>query len=124
MIVAPDVSRAATATLSSHVETLFSATCRHASNRWTFRSELRDVDLERHAVLQTERDRDRRQSADDADDDELPQRVLRDPEELRELCSGALARYKIPESFHVVDELPRGAMGKVKRHVLAARLGS
>ena len=47
-----------------------------------------------------------------------------DPDELRELCSGALARYKIPESFHVVDELPRGAMGKVKRHVLAARLGS
>jgi long-chain acyl-CoA synthetase len=34
-------------------------------------------------------------------------------EELREFCSKALARYKVPERFVFVESLPRNAMGKV-----------
>ncbi len=45
-----------------------------------------------------------------------------DPDELRELCAAALAGYKIPDAFHVVDALPRGPLGKVQRHVLQERL--
>ncbi len=39
-------------------------------------------------------------------------------EELREHCAGSLARYKIPERFLFVDELPRNAMGKVVKRLL------
>jgi malonyl-CoA/methylmalonyl-CoA synthetase len=37
------------------------------------------------------------------------------------LCSEELAPYKRPRSFSVIDELPRNAMGKVKRDDLRAR---
>ncbi|MEI6372641.1 MAG: AMP-binding protein [Actinomycetes bacterium] len=37
------------------------------------------------------------------------------------LCSEQLAPYKRPRSFSVIDELPRNAMGKVKRDDLRAR---
>ncbi len=37
------------------------------------------------------------------------------------LCSEQLAPYKCPRSFSVIDELPRNAMGKVKRDDLRAR---
>ncbi|MCH2170410.1 AMP-binding protein [Myxococcota bacterium] len=46
-----------------------------------------------------------------------------DPEELRKACLESLARYKVPESFHIVESLPRGALGKVQRHVLQERAG-
>ena len=36
-------------------------------------------------------------------------------EELTARCGAELARYKVPERFVVVDELPRNAMGKVDR---------
>jgi long-chain acyl-CoA synthetase len=39
-------------------------------------------------------------------------------EELRELCARSLARYKIPEQFLFVDELPRNAMGKVVKRLV------
>ncbi len=42
-------------------------------------------------------------------------------EELREHCAGSLARYKIPERFLFVDELPRNAMGKVVKRLLVPR---
>jgi acyl-CoA synthetase (AMP-forming)/AMP-acid ligase II len=38
-----------------------------------------------------------------------------DPAVLGQLCAANLARYKIPEQFVVVQELPRNAMGKVIR---------
>jgi acyl-CoA synthetase (AMP-forming)/AMP-acid ligase II len=35
-------------------------------------------------------------------------------------CAGQLARYKVPEQFAVVEQLPRNAMGKVERAQLRA----
>ncbi len=45
------------------------------------------------------------------------------PEELREHCAASLARYKIPERFLFVDELPRNAMGKVVKRLLVPSFG-
>jgi long-chain acyl-CoA synthetase len=39
-------------------------------------------------------------------------------DELREHCARSLARYKIPERFLFVDELPRNAMGKVVKRLV------
>lgn len=39
-------------------------------------------------------------------------------------CAGRLARYKIPKSLEVVDELPRTASGKVRKNVLREWYGS
>ena len=38
--------------------------------------------------------------------------------ELREHCARSLARYKIPEQFLFVDDLPRNAMGKVVKRLV------
>jgi acyl-CoA synthetase (AMP-forming)/AMP-acid ligase II len=35
-------------------------------------------------------------------------------------CAAELSRFKVPEAIYVVQDLPRAATGKVKRHVLAA----
>ena len=42
--------------------------------------------------------------------------------ELRDYCRAHLARFKVPKSFHVVDELPRNSMGKVMKSELAVRV--
>ncbi len=39
-------------------------------------------------------------------------------EELAEHCRARLARFKVPKSFHVVDELPRNSMGKIQKSEL------
>jgi acyl-CoA synthetase (AMP-forming)/AMP-acid ligase II len=39
-------------------------------------------------------------------------------DELREHCLARLARFKVPKTFHVVDELPRNAMGKIQKSEL------
>jgi acyl-CoA synthetase (AMP-forming)/AMP-acid ligase II len=39
-------------------------------------------------------------------------------EELREHCARSLARYKVPERFLFVDDLPRNAMGKVVKRLV------
>lgn len=44
-------------------------------------------------------------------------------EDLRRLCAGQLARYKVPERFYFVESVPRNAMGKVVKHRLRATLG-
>jgi fatty-acyl-CoA synthase len=47
--------------------------------------------------------------------------VLESPvseEELRQHCYDRLARFKVPKSFHVVDELPRNSMGKIQKSAL------
>ena len=41
-----------------------------------------------------------------------------DPGWFVEYLSGRLARYKVPRTFEVVDELPRTASGKVQKHLL------
>jgi bile acid-coenzyme A ligase len=38
-----------------------------------------------------------------------------DNDELREHCLARLARYKVPKSFEVVDQLPRDQSGKIRR---------
>jgi malonyl-CoA/methylmalonyl-CoA synthetase len=40
------------------------------------------------------------------------------PEELRRRCAERLAAYKRPRRWYVLDELPRTASGKVRKHVL------
>jgi fatty-acyl-CoA synthase len=39
-------------------------------------------------------------------------------DELRDYCLGQLARYKVPKSFHIVDELPRNSIGKIQKSEL------
>ena len=67
-------------------------------------------------------------------DDRLGERVVAvvepspgsqvDTEQLRAHCLEQLAKYKVPESFTVVDAIPRNAMGKVQRAVLPDLVGS
>ena len=35
----------------------------------------------------------------------------------------AIANYKVPKRVHVVDSLPRNAMGKVQKNALRERFG-
>ena len=44
-----------------------------------------------------------------------------DPEEMVAHLSARMARYKVPKTLEVVDELPRTASGKVQKSVLRAR---
>ena len=46
-----------------------------------------------------------------------PEKQVR-AEELTELCSAHLARYKVPRSITFLDELPRNAMGKIEKKKL------
>jgi fatty-acyl-CoA synthase len=39
-------------------------------------------------------------------------------EELRQHCYDRLARFKVPKSFHFVEELPRNSMGKIVKSEL------
>jgi fatty-acyl-CoA synthase len=39
-------------------------------------------------------------------------------DELREHCRSQLARFKVPKSFHIVDELPRNSIGKIQKSAL------
>jgi fatty-acyl-CoA synthase len=39
-------------------------------------------------------------------------------DELIELCRARLARFKVPKSVHVVDELPRNSLGKIQKSEL------
>lgn len=43
--------------------------------------------------------------------------------ELRKLCRGRLAEFKVPKAFEIVPELPRTPTGKLKRFVLRGREG-
>jgi len=47
--------------------------------------------------------------------------VLKSPVEVAELerrCRECLASFKAPRNFHVVEKLPRNALGKVQKHLL------
>ncbi|HZJ25976.1 MAG TPA: AMP-binding protein [Acidimicrobiia bacterium] len=44
------------------------------------------------------------------------------PEELAVHCATELARYKVPDRYELVDELPRTPMGKIRKRELAERL--
>jgi malonyl-CoA/methylmalonyl-CoA synthetase len=47
--------------------------------------------------------------------------VLRDEiscQELEARCRAKLASFKVPRGFHILDKLPRNAMGKVQKHLL------
>jgi malonyl-CoA/methylmalonyl-CoA synthetase len=43
-----------------------------------------------------------------------------DCSELESRCREKLASFKVPRAFHVVENLPRNAMGKIQKHLLAA----
>jgi len=40
---------------------------------------------------------------------------------LRAFCADRLARFKVPKSFHLVNELPRNSMGKIQKSELRAQ---
>ena len=40
--------------------------------------------------------------------------------ELESRCREKLASFKVPRAFHVVEKLPRNAMGKIQKHLLSA----
>jgi malonyl-CoA/methylmalonyl-CoA synthetase len=42
-----------------------------------------------------------------------------DPETLETRCRDKLASFKVPRAFYAVDALPRNAMGKIQKHLLA-----
>lgn len=44
-------------------------------------------------------------------------------EELKQLCAESLARYKVPEQFFFVDQVPRNSMGKIVKRELRSALG-
>ena len=41
-----------------------------------------------------------------------------DPAEIERRCRKGLASFKVPRAFHVVENLPRNALGKVQKHLL------
>jgi malonyl-CoA/methylmalonyl-CoA synthetase len=41
-----------------------------------------------------------------------------DPAEIEMRCRKGLASFKVPRAFHVVENLPRNALGKVQKHLL------
>lgn len=43
------------------------------------------------------------------------------PEELRELCRGAIAAYKVPETVELIDALPKNPTGKILKKELRKR---
>ncbi len=43
--------------------------------------------------------------------------------EIRDFCATRLAAYKVPRRVLVMDDIPKGATGKVQRIGLAAKLG-
>ena len=43
--------------------------------------------------------------------------------DIRELRSGRLADFKVPRKIVILDEIPKGATGKLQRIGLAAKLG-
>ncbi|MDE2480891.1 MAG: long-chain-fatty-acid--CoA ligase [bacterium] len=45
-------------------------------------------------------------------------------EELRTYARGAMAHFKVPKRFHVVEELPKTATGKIQKYVLRGRKAS
>ena len=45
-------------------------------------------------------------------------------EDVLDALRGDIASFKVPKRVHVVDELPRNAMGKVQKNVLRERFGS
>ena len=45
-------------------------------------------------------------------------RAAASEDDLRDYCTQHLARFKVPKSFHVADELPRNAMGKIQKSTL------
>ena len=48
---------------------------------------------------------------------------LVDEKELRAHCAAQLADFKVPRKFHIVDEIPKGATGKIQRINMAKLLG-
>jgi malonyl-CoA/methylmalonyl-CoA synthetase len=41
-----------------------------------------------------------------------------DPAQMEQRCRKGLASFKVPRAFHIVESLPRNALGKVQKHLL------
>ncbi|MCI0420962.1 MAG: AMP-binding protein [Acidobacteria bacterium] len=42
-----------------------------------------------------------------------------DPVQMEQRCRKGLASFKVPRAFHVVESLPRNALGKIQKHLLS-----
>jgi len=50
-------------------------------------------------------------------------KTMVEEEELKAYCSEFLAKFKVPVKFHILEEIPRGATGKIQRSKMAEMLG-
>ena len=48
----------------------------------------------------------------------LVTRSVVDPAQMEQRCREGLASFKVPRAFHVVENLPRNALGKIQKHLL------
>ena len=49
---------------------------------------------------------------------------LPDSAELVEYCRQHLAPYKVPKQFHLVEDFPRTAAGKIQKHLIEIPSGN
>jgi len=49
--------------------------------------------------------------------------VIATERELRDFCSAQLAEFKVPRRIVILEEIPKGATGKLQRIGLAEKLG-
>jgi acyl-CoA synthetase (AMP-forming)/AMP-acid ligase II len=53
----------------------------------------------------------------------LREATTADERSIREFCTSRLAKFKVPETIVFLEEIPKGATGKLQRIGLAAKLG-
>jgi acyl-CoA synthetase (AMP-forming)/AMP-acid ligase II len=53
----------------------------------------------------------------------LREATIADERSIKEFCSSRLAKFKVPETVIFLEEIPKGATGKLQRIGLAAKLG-
>jgi acyl-CoA synthetase (AMP-forming)/AMP-acid ligase II len=53
----------------------------------------------------------------------LREATTADERSIKDFCASRLARFKVPETVIFLEEIPKGATGKLQRIGLAAKLG-
>src|SRR6476620_9415862 len=62
-------------------------------------------------------------AAGDAADISIREATSADEHSIKEFCATRLAKFKVPQRIYFLEEIPKGATGKLQRIGLAARLG-
>ena len=53
----------------------------------------------------------------------LREATAADEHSIKEFCATRLAKFKVPQRIYFLEEIPKGATGKLQRIGLAAKLG-